>query len=114
VSRFLRLLVALFVLFGLIPGGGEIFENLEHVIHDGHLAHVEDHLDEADHGAASDEHGCTPMMHTCGCHASLSALPGLDALALAPPHSDEAPSPVALDDRPLARATAPPTPPPNA
>ncbi|MDP2316314.1 MAG: hypothetical protein Q8P41_25675 [Pseudomonadota bacterium] len=113
-SRLLRIFVALVVLFGLFPGGVEIFENLEHVIHDGHLAHAEDHLEEEQHGAASDEHGCTPMMHTCGCHASLSALPGLDALELAPPHSDEAPSPVALDDRPLASATAPPTPPPNA
>ena len=112
--RLLRLLVALFLLVGLMPGGSEVLENLEHVIHDGHLAHGEAHLEEEEHGDASDEHGCTPMMHMCGCHASLAALPVVDLPELSAPRSEAALSPIGTDDRPLARATAPPTPPPNA
>jgi hypothetical protein len=120
--RFLRLLVALLVLVGLIPGGAEVLENLEHLAHDGHFAHDEAHadaqgealLEEEGHGDENDEHGCTPMMHVCGCHTSLSALTGLDALTIRAPTYDEAPAPLLRDGRPLARAIAPPTPPPNA
>lgn len=112
--RLLRLLVALLVLLGLTPGGFELVENLEHIAHDGHFAHADDHVEEADHGDAGDEHGCTPMMHTCGCHTSANALLGGSLAELLMPESQPEQSPLARDDRPLARATAPPTPPPNA
>lgn len=74
-----RLMVALLAL-SILPGWPELLENVEHLLHDGHLAHSAQH-DEASEGEAfheehgdTDEHGCTPMAHHCPCHISLQAV----------------------------------------
>lgn len=77
-----RLLVLLTAV-SILPGWPELLENLEHLLHDGHLAHSAQH-DEAAEGthAEIDEHGCTPMQHLCACHVSMQALlsePGVPA-----------------------------------
>lgn len=72
-----RKLLLLVMAISLLPGWVEIAENVEHLLHDGHLAHSEEHEDgahaEADH-PTTDEHGCTPMAHQCGCCRSMPAV----------------------------------------
>ncbi len=101
----------------LLPGWGDLLENIEHLSLDGHLAHSAPH-EEAQliqHQASVDtEHGCTPLSHTCSCHRAIPAILGaadpvpqrrlLAARELLPER----------DDRPVSRANAPPVPPPVA
>lgn len=66
------------VVLGLVPGATELLENLEHVLHDGHLRHSPAHdLASAEEGCPpeTDEHGCTPLAHNCGCCVSVVGLP---------------------------------------
>jgi hypothetical protein len=115
--RLLRTFLTAVLVFSLMPGVPEVLENVEHLLHDGHLAHSEQH--EAvkyieSHGDGLDEHGCTPMAHRCGCHASMIGLlpdpaPGVQR-SLAPAED----APIAVERIPTARANAPPTPPPIA
>jgi hypothetical protein len=84
VARVFALLVAL----AFVPAFGELVETLVHVAEYGdsvHGASAEDgahrHHDATPLGA--DEHGCSPMLHLCGCHAPAPALP--DGLRLAAP-----------------------------
>lgn len=95
----------------------EVLENLEHLVHDGHLAHGMGHNEGEDvalHDALEAEHGCTPISHTCGCHSSVPAI--------LPDHVDPGlPGNVVVSQRlqaqqghPLHRANAPPVPPPRA
>lgn len=73
---FHRFLAAALVLF-LLPGMGEVVENLEQLLHDGHgtqneqqqLARVLDHQD-----SGHQESGCTPILHVCTCHSSTPLL----------------------------------------
>jgi hypothetical protein len=108
------------VILGLLPVG-EIVENIEHWLHDGHGAHSAEHAlvaHEEDHGdaGAGHEHGCTPLAHFCGCHTSMAAsLPPLGAdfrqLSASPR------SPTRNPARELAapwRSEPPPVPPPIA
>lgn len=113
----LRRLLALLLALALLPGWAELVENVEHLLHDGHLAHSEVHeLAQASEDAheTTDEHGCTPVSHHCGCHMSVpGVLADSDLTIGAPPMSMDRLA-LALEGRLLERAQAPPTPPPNA
>src|SRR5690349_14782360 len=88
VRRTLRMLLCMLVVLGLVPGATELVENLEHILHDGHLRHGETHeLAHADESCApeTDEHGCTPLSHDCGCCASISGLPDVPSPDLQAP-----------------------------
>lgn len=61
---------ALFLALTMVPGAAEIVESAVHLLTEGHLAHATPDGD--DHEPAGPEHGCTPIFHFCGCHASLS------------------------------------------
>jgi hypothetical protein len=63
-------LCALFLALALVPGAVEILESAVHLVREGHLAHAAPDGDHHDPGGP--EHGCTPISHLCGCHASLS------------------------------------------
>lgn len=115
----LRQLLTLLVGLSLMPGWGELLENLEHVVHDGHLAHavLVAHADDEAHGheALEAEHGCTPVQHTCPCHVSVPALAPEGAALPEPVRvAVRRDRPPVRDDRPLQRAQAPPLPPPRA
>jgi len=77
-----RHLMTWLLCISLMPGWAEVLENIEHLVHDGHLAHTEDHAahdghdheDVAAHEALEAEHGCTPMSHSCGCHVSVPVI----------------------------------------
>ena len=75
--RALRWALCALVVFGLLPGAAELVENLEHLVHDGHLRHSTAHEVAADDEACDgdEEHGCTPLDHHCGCCTSLAGLP---------------------------------------
>lgn len=116
-TRVLRLLATLLVCISMLPGWVEIVENIEHLVHDGHLAHLGDHAGDeevAHHDALEAEHGCTPTNHTCGCHASVPILLS-DAFSL-PSRSGRVVNaqPPTLRVVLLHRANAPPVPPPLA
>jgi hypothetical protein len=66
-----RRLVVLLLLLAMVPALGEIVELVAHAAVHGDVAHAvatDDDHDEAPIG--TDEHGCSPVMHFCGCHAS--------------------------------------------
>lgn len=113
-----RQLLLLVLCVTLTPGWMELVENVEHLVHDGHLAHQGAHDDDqhvAAHDALEAEHGCTPVSHICGCHASIPALLPADGTPLAPRRSAAlAKRPAGIDDRPVHHANAPPVPPPRA
>ena len=101
----------------LLPGWGDLLENVEHLSLDGHLAHSAPHEEPqlARHQASVDtEHGCTPLSHTCSCHRAVPAI--LGAADAVPPRRLSATRERLPDwgDRPVSRANAPPVPPPIA
>lgn len=63
---------ALILTLAMLPGAVEIMENAAHLVAEGHLAHAS--ADGDRHDPAGPEHGCTPILHICGCHASLAFL----------------------------------------
>jgi len=76
--------LALILVFVLTPGSTEVVENAVHLATDGHTAHA---IDDADHTPEGGEHGCSGIIHSCGCHGSVSFLvfdtgPELPAAAL--------------------------------
>jgi len=109
----LRRLIAIALAVSMMPGLGELVENLEHLLHDGHLAHGEAHeaVAEVEQHAENTEHGCTPFSHHCGCHSNVPLILE-DAVEVQtkfvwvpekrPTHTEE---------HPPSRANAPPTPP---
>ncbi len=114
----LRQILTLILVVSLLPGLAELVESVEHLLHDGHLPHSEQHegekYTESHDDSLDDEHGCTPMAHHCGCHASM-----LGILADGSPHprrplAGAERRPIAPDGMLLSRANAPPTPPPIA
>jgi hypothetical protein len=64
----LRPLVALAVIYLMVPGANETLENLVHLAIHGHGAHA---VDDADHDFGESEHGCSGPYHLCACHSSL-------------------------------------------
>lgn len=103
----------LLIALAMLPGWPMVLESLEHLVHDGHMPHSEQHdvADASEHHAdGEDEHACTPTAHHCGCHYSVSVILG-DAVPIKPsPHARF----VAPRDaeHPPTRALAPPTRPP--
>ncbi len=65
---------ALVLAMAMMPGAFELLENAAHVAVEGHLAHAAAAGDE--HDPTGPEHGCTPIFHSCGCHASLAFVGG--------------------------------------
>lgn len=112
----LRRLITMLVVVSLLPGLSEVLETVEHLIHDGHMPHSEQHEQtQLSEGHTVDvEHGCTTMAHQCACHTSMPAIladatpePARRVVALTR-------RPLAAEETPLSRANAPPTPPPIA
>lgn len=66
--------LALILLWTLVPGVGELTENLAHLVAQGHTAHAEPDGDT--HAPDGPEHGCSETLHLCSCCVSLSCLPG--------------------------------------
>jgi hypothetical protein len=71
-----RPLLAALLALTILPGWPELLENVEHLLHDGHLAHSAQHDDVAANEGHDDvdEHGCSPMAHQCPCHVSMQAV----------------------------------------
>lgn len=114
----LQKLLAVALALSLLPGLVELAESAEHLLLDGHLPHSEQHeLVEAteahDHGPG-DEHGCTPMSHSCGCHVSSPAVLGEVASIATRLTSTSERRSLATEQTLTSRANAPPTPPPIA
>lgn len=65
----MRLIIAIALLFSMIPGMAEVAEAAVHLIGHADLPHH----DEAQHDEGCAEHTCTPLAHHCGCHATMSA-----------------------------------------
>jgi hypothetical protein len=63
-------LCALLLALVLMPGTLEAAEDVTHWWTEGHAAHAA--VEEGHDAPTSDEHGCTPTLHLCGCHASLA------------------------------------------
>lgn len=117
VRSIFRRLTALLLCVSMMPGGVELIENIEHLIHDGHLAHMvahDEHEDVASHEALEAEHGCTPVSHTCGCHTSVPVILPDDLELRAIVRVVLRERPPELEDHPVCRANAPPVPPPRA
>ena len=122
--RLARRLLLLVAVLGLMPGFDAAMEALVELADHGHAAHSVP----GEPDPLAEEHGCTPVEHHCPCHAAEPVLLGrAGQLAARPPeglalHLDPRPprraparrAPLGPDARRLTRATAPPTPPPNA
>lgn len=124
--RLARLLVLLSVVFGILPGGELLLEQVVELAGHGHFAHSVP--GEADPFAA--EHGCGPTESNCSCpHAQPSTSQGRSEAGAFPTdhwltwmldaeRAGRRPASArrrAEHDRvPANRATAPPTPPANA
>jgi hypothetical protein len=63
---------ALLLALAMMPGALEIIESAAHLVTEGHWAHAASTDDR--HEPSGPEHGCTPIFHFCGCHASLAFL----------------------------------------
>ena len=50
------------LVFGLLPGAGEALESLAGI----------EHGPSSDGTSERDEHGCTALLHVCGCHHAAS------------------------------------------
>jgi hypothetical protein len=72
-----RLLAVLLVL-SMTPATAELVESGVHLVAHGDLGHL---LTADGHDApfGGDEHGCTAVLHVCGCHAS-GSLPAVERL----------------------------------
>lgn len=73
-----RQLLTLMLVITLMPGVPELLEAVDHLAHEGHLAHSSAHSESEPHAhdeaSIEAEHGCTTMVHTCGCHVSMPAV----------------------------------------
>jgi hypothetical protein len=74
-------LLALVVIVSVLPTieiGEQIAHAVEHVINDEPAAHSAHH----DGDGQDDEHGCTGLVHICGCHHTLVTGGGVPATAI--------------------------------
>ena len=71
--------LVLLLIFTMTPSASEAMELVAHAVVFGDYAHAED---DAHSGQGGDEHGCTPLFHQCGCHASGVGTAAVQALAL--------------------------------
>jgi hypothetical protein len=81
VNRWTSRIVALALLWIVVPGAIEATENLAHLLDSGHLAHAAESGDS--HSEPGPEHGCNATFHLCSCHAAPSGLPADAAVAAA-------------------------------
>ena len=72
-SRRMRWMLFIVLLNGLVPSLAEAIELGAHFAETGHLAHFED-ADGDLPAPGTDEHGCGPTSHHCGCCVSQSVL----------------------------------------
>lgn len=56
--------VAAVLIYTIMPGAGELTENVVHLVISGHAAHA---LNDGDHQPRSSEHGCSGTFHVCSC-----------------------------------------------
>lgn len=63
-------LLAIVLMFALLPMATEVLEAGVHFLHHGDFVHSADHAAPTD-----DEHGCTPLFHICGCHGTAATGP---------------------------------------
>ncbi len=107
----MRVLLVMWLAFGLIPGLGEIAETAVHLVSAGHLAHSDaDHGDLGDQGT---EHGCGATLHHCGCCGSQVVTQG-PAVAQVAPYPAPEDHPVAAETLVSLAQPAPPHRPPIA
>ena len=112
-----RQLLTLLLVITLMPGVPELLEAVDHLAHEGHVAHSSAHS-EHEHQAHDDaaieaEHGCTTLVHTCGCHVSMPAvLPAAERNTCDQVATLDASAPIGTDQRPVSWANAPPVRPP--
>jgi len=100
-----------------LPGLPELVESIEHLVHDGHLPHSEQHAVDQhaeSHQGLDEEHGCTPIAHRCGCHVSAPAILASGDTEVSPPFAPDGRRPTWVEDEPTNWANAPPTRPPIA
>lgn len=71
-KRFAAIGVTALLLWALVPGVGEFFENAVHLAQEGHFAHAEPDGDQ--HQPSGPEHGCAGTLHLCSCCVSVSIL----------------------------------------
>ena len=104
-----RLLIVLLVL-QLAPGLGELIESAWHLAEHGDFVHSV----EGEHqgGEREDEHGCSPLMHLCGCHASAATTPATTIRITRPAAPAPTLAPAFLDGRSGRDAEPPPHRPP--
>lgn len=91
-------LIALVLLFAVTPFASELVEWGVHAATHGDFAHSGD----ASHEEGPDEHGCTPLLHSCGCHRGAAATEAREGIVLAPlPASGTGglPEPAAIGNR---------------
>lgn len=72
-------LIALVLLLAVTPFASELVEWGVHAVTHGDFAHGGD----PSHEEGPDEHGCTPLLHNCGCHKGGTATEVRECLVLA-------------------------------
>lgn len=80
--------IAVVLLYCMMPGVGEVVENLDHLILEGHFAHAQASHRQDSRGEYP-EHGCNGTFHLCSCHITLSFLTpaGIALVGALPPGS---------------------------
>ena len=77
------LCIALLQIYLLIPGTGELTQDLIHYAINGDTHHQRAEAEDHTHDTQNTEHGCSGPYHVCGCHASVVFTPTLSSVQLA-------------------------------
>jgi hypothetical protein len=64
-----RKLITLMLLLAVTPSASELLEWGVHAVLHGDFAHADD----GHHEESGEEHGCTALLHACGCHRGVAA-----------------------------------------
>ena len=87
VRRWSFRIVALALLWMVLPGAMEATENLGHLLSSGHLAHAAESGDS--HSESGPEHACNATLHLCSCHLTALGLLEKPAPPTASGHADQ-------------------------
>lgn len=60
------------LIYLMTPAAVELTENVVHLVMTGHSAHA---FGDGAHRPDGPEHGCSGIVHVCGCHSSVSFIP---------------------------------------